>query len=342
MNPDFNRLAQVLERKKPDGPALFEFFLNVPLYRKMADADIAEKYRDDEVEWNSAHPLIISAFKNAGYDHVTVKGSDMLFAQDEFEQKESRSINAGHMIRNRADFEAYAWPDPDSYDYSSLESTELPGGMKFIVFGPGGVLENTIALVGYENLCMMLFDDPKLAADIFNAIGERFVRYYEICARYDNVGALISNDDWGYKTQTMLSTADMRKYVFPWHKKIVEAIHGGGKYAILHSCGQLSDVMDDIIDDMKYDGKHSYEDVIMPVEEAYEKWHDRIAILGGIDLDFVCTASPEEIGQRSGKMLEKAEKSGGSYALGTGNSVPEYVPDEKYFALIDVVRGQRG
>ena len=39
----------------------------------------------------------------------------------------------------------------------------------------------------------------------FGAVGSRLVRYYEICAAYDTVGALISNDDWGFKSQTMLS-----------------------------------------------------------------------------------------------------------------------------------------
>jgi len=91
--------------------------------------------------------------------------------------------------------------------------------------------------------------------------------------------------------------------------------------------------MDDIINDMEFDGKYSYEDIIQPVEEAYEEYGQRIAILGGIDVDFVCRHSPEEVFNRSKKMLERAE-SKGSFALGTGNSVPEYVPDENYFAMI--------
>ena len=47
-----------------------------------------------------------------------------------------------------------------------------------------------------------------------------------------------------------------------------------------------------LIDEMGYDGKHSYEDTIEPVEEAYERYHRRIAILGGIDVNFVCRATP--------------------------------------------------
>jgi uroporphyrinogen decarboxylase len=173
--------------------------------------------------------------------------------------------------------------------------------------------------------------------DIFDAVGQRLVRYYEICAAYESVGALIVNDDWGFKTSTMLSPADMRRYVFGWTKKIVEAIHKTGKPAILHSCGNLERVMDDIIDDMKFDAKHSFEDVIIPIEQAYEKWGGRIAILGGIDMDFMCRSTPEQIRQRCQAMLMKTATKGG-YALGTGNSVPEYVPFDNYIAMIDCVR----
>jgi uroporphyrinogen decarboxylase len=49
-----------------------------------------------------------------------------------------------------------------------------------------------------------------------------------------------------------------------------------------------------------------------------------------MDLDFVCTKSPAEIRARSLAMLELGQK---GYALGTGNSVPDYVPDDNYFAM---------
>jgi uroporphyrinogen decarboxylase len=101
----------------------------------------------------------------------------------------------------------------------------------------------------------------------------------------------------------------------------------------MHSCGNLKTLMDDIIDDIRYDGKHSYEDTILPVEEAYELYGRRIAILGGIDVDFVIRSEPEVVYRRSKVMLERSAERGG-YALGTGNSVPEYVPPEHYFAMI--------
>jgi len=54
--------------------------------------------------------------------------------------------------------------------------------------------------------------------------------------------------------------------------------------------------------------------------------------MGGIDLDFVCRATPDAIYQRARWMMERTSEEG-AFALGTGNSVPEYVPRENYFAM---------
>jgi len=327
--PNFENLLKVLRREVPDRPTLFEFFMNDTLYERLAGP-----VPDDGRPW-PAFRRLIAAFAAAGYDYATIAGSDFCFPKPDRDSRDTISLSEGGIITDRASFQAYDWPDADALDYSRLTELagELPAGMKIIVPGPCGVLENAIQLVGYETLCFILADDPALAHDIFDTVGSRLLRYYEICASFETVGALIGNDDWGFKTQPMLSPADMRQYVLPWHKRIVEAIHAAGKPAILHSCGNLVSIADDIIDEIGYDGKHSYEDNIEPIEQAYERWGGRIAVLGGIDLDFICRSTPEQVRRRSEAMLERAAERGG-YALGTGNSVPEYVPQENYLAMI--------
>lgn len=339
--PDFKNLLAVLRREVPPRPTLFEFFLNDRLYKKLAGAAYT-----DSPDWRLRTPMLIAAFARAGYDYATVHGSNFALERsiergEHDGDTQTVSLNQDPLITDRKSFEAYHWREPEDFDYSSLQAAEadLPAGMRLIAYGPGGVLENAVQIVGYDNLCLMLYDDPELVSDIFENIGERLVRHYRKCLAYKTVGACISNDDWGFKTQTMISLKDMRKYVFPWHQRIVETIHQAGLPAILHSCGQADEIMEDVIRVMRYDGKHSFEDVIQPVEQAYRQWGRKIAILGGIDLDFICRSSPEAIQRRARAMLELAAPQG-AYALGTGNSVPEYVADEKYFALISVVTGQ--
>lgn len=330
--PDFQQLLAVLERKKPSRPTLFEFFLNGPLYDRLVPEKAS--FAGDR---DAAARVMILAYQRLGYDAVnlTVPGFSFTSGQVMRRREKSVSMDEGSVLHNRTDLAAFSWPDPNLADYAFFDrlGAVLPKGMKIIVYGPGGVLENVVELVGYEATCMMIHDDPGLAQEIFAGVGERLVRYYELAAKFENVGACISNDDWGFKTQTMFSPTDMRKFVFPWHKKIVQTIHAAGKPAILHSCGHFQRIIEDVIDDMQYDARHSYEDSILPVEEFYEQYHNRIAILGGIDLDFVCRESPEAVYQRSKAMLRRS-KQRGSFALGTGNSVPDYVPHEKYFAML--------
>lgn len=330
--PDFARLEKVLQKKNPGEAVLFEFFLNARVYSRLSGEKV-EGLACDSVEYST---IMIKAFEKAGYDYATLRLPGFWFSAGEHRAEKSISLNEGAVISDRASFDAYPWPEPEKSKAVALEemaAERLPDKMKMIVCGPGGVLENVIRLVGYDNLCMMLYDDPGLTKDIFDAVGSRLVRYYELVAPLAHTGACISNDDWGFKTQPMLPPSAMREYVFPWHKRIVEAIHKAGKYAILHSCGNASEIWEDIITDMKYDGKHSYEDAISPVEVEYEKFAGRIGIMGGLDVHFVATSEPDAVYRRAKLMLERTAKKG-SYALGTGNSVPEFVPDENYAAMI--------
>ncbi len=329
--PDFRNMLAVLDRKKPPRPVLFELFLNKPLYERLAGRTCPD---DSPLEYLK---LVTEAFAAAGYDYVSTHACDMHFSTAGRHMEKTVSLNEGFVITDRASFRSYDWPDPDACDYSRLGdiASFLPEGMKLMAMGPGGVLENVIALTGYENLCYLLFDDEALAGDMFDAVGERLVRYYVNALRYGSVGMVMSNDDWGFKTQTFLPPEQMRKYVFPWHKRIVDLAHEHNRPALLHSCGYAGEIMEDIIA-LGFDGKHSYEDIILPVEECYRRWGGRIAILGGMDVDFLIKSDPAAIRSRCRDMLALTEEKGG-YALGSGNSIPEYIPYEKYMAMIGSV-----
>ncbi|GHU98052.1 hypothetical protein FACS1894211_01160 [Clostridia bacterium] len=328
MKADFNQFLKILRREQADRPVLFEMLLNDRLWR----AACGSKY--DVSSPLAAMCSAVRTFWYYGYDCAIVRGSGYWFNAPATEAgKESVSLNASAAITDRQSLAAYPWMDADKCDYSALDAIadDLPDNMKTVVMGPGGVLENVISLAGFDNLCLLLYDDPQLVWDLFEKVGSGLVKYYERSAEHESVGALISNDDWGFNTQTMLSVGDMRKFVFPWHKKIVETIRRKGKPAILHSCGNYSMILNDLFA-LGYDARHSYEDKIMPVEQAYDQLKGHMAVLGGIDVDFLIRSPESEIVRRCKNILEKTANCG--YALGTGNSVPAYMADEKYFALL--------
>lgn len=331
--PNFENMLKVLNRECPERPVLFELFMNMPLYELVNGEKLPS---NDPV---AVLRFTAEAFAKMGYDYVTAHGSDFRFPTNDKHRGKTISLNEGFVITDEASFDAYKWPSPDDFDMSRLGDIKkfLPDGMKLMVMGPCGVLENAISIVGYDNLCYMIYEEPELAERVFAEIGTRLVRYYELALQYDAVGMVCANDDWGFNTQTFLSPDQMRKYVFPWHKKIVDLAHAKGRPVLLHSCGNFRDVIDDTIA-LGFDAKHSYEDNILPIEQAYEAWHDRIALIGGLDVDFICKKTPEEVAARTKAMLERTESRGG-WAVGTGNSVPEYIPVNTFFAMLEAAIG---
>jgi uroporphyrinogen decarboxylase len=240
-------------------------------------------------------------------------------------------------ISNWDEFHAFPWPDPEKLAARNLEwlQENLPEDMCLI--GSGGFAhfaEFLTWLMGYETLCYALFDQRDLVA----AISRRLIEFYQVVVRrlleFDRVQVIWGSDDMGYRGGTLISPNDLREFVLPGHRAMAQAAHAAGRPYLLHSCGKLDAIMDDLLDDVRIDGLHSFEDTTKTVEETKRKYGHRIAVLGGIDVDFLCRAEEAAIRARVRRTLEACQP-GGGYCLGTGNSVANYVPLEKYLAMLD-------
>ena len=253
------------------------------------------------------------------------------------------------VIKDRADFEKYPWEQiPDLYFkkygayFDALQAAMPKDIMAF--GGPGnGIFECVQELTGYENLCYIKADDEQLYTDLFKKIGEtnykiwkRFLKQYGGCYAVFRFG-----DDLGFKHSTLLSAEDIKLHILPQYKKIVDMIHSTGKPFLLHSCGCIFNVMDDIISKVGIDAKHSNEDEIAPFWEWVERYGDRIGNFGGIDTDVVCRRSKPELRDYITEVVAKSKGHGG-FAFGSGNSIPDYVPVENFIAMNEIIREIRG
>ncbi len=350
MKPDFKIIRQAATR---DGvpPRL-------PLYEHFVDKEVIEAimgFRFSEVSSREEYwKKQIEFYRQMGYDYVPVElgpkfcNTKYLYADDTaLYSKGQRSWVNEHegAIRTREDVEnPDLWPSPENaFDYDEFEliASLLPEDMKIIGGASGGPFEHASFLMGLENLCIALYEDEEMVGKLFERIGTTLAAIAERLVKLDAVGIYRFGDDLGYKSATMISPEMLRKYVFPWQKKVVDIAHRAGKPFLLHSCGQLKDVMDDLIDYVGIDCKHSFEDAIMPITEAKKLWGDRVALFGGIDVDFLCRSTPQQVRERTLRIMEECSK-GGGYAVGSGNTIANYVPVKNYLAMIDAAREFNG
>ena len=155
-----------------------------------------------------------------------------------------------------------------------------------------------------------------------------------ILDRYTDVFAICRfGDDLGFKTSTLVSPDTIRRHIIPQYRRVIDLIHASGRPFLWHSCGNIFAIMDDMIE-IGIDAKHSNEDNIALFDDWITRYGDRIGLLGGIDLDLLCRETPEAIfsqALRDGKRFRRQAK---GYALGSGNSIPDYVPPDSYLALV--------
>ena len=95
--------------------------------------------------------------------------------------------------------------------------------------------------------------------------------------------------------------------------------------------------MDDVIA-LGIGAKHSNEDAIAPFDEWIERYGDRIGLLGGIDVDILCQNTPDVIVDDVFEKGTRFRQAANGYALGSGNSIPDYVPVEGYMAMIEAAQ----
>jgi uroporphyrinogen decarboxylase len=337
--PDFDRLLTVLKLQGEPDRLPFLDFMHDPLIMQQAlgrempgDAEGRRQFRVDFAA-ECGYDVVRGTVANYHF-----RGPEHRRAEDTAEvsrgERSWRDDHAG-LIASWEDFEVYPWPRIEEADFSDIEALSgmLPANMKIVVALPSGVLENLIRVTGYEPLCFMLQDDPELVRAIADRVGECELALYEALVDFEEIGALWLNDDLGFKTATMVSPDSLREYVFPWHTKLVECAHRHDTPVILHACGNVSEVMEDLIA-TGIDAKHSFEDIIMPVAQFEREYGDRLAAIGGIDMDVISRCSEDEVREYTRGVIEECAP-GGGWALGTGNSVPNYVPVQNFLAMLD-------
>jgi uroporphyrinogen decarboxylase len=188
-------------------------------------------------------------------------------------------------------------------------------------------------LLGYENLFLLSHDEPELVESVFEQWGKKVYEFYQEAVRYPEVGAIFHGDDLGYKTGTMLSPDFLRRNVFPWFKKYASLAHQEGKMFWLHSCGNLTEIMEDLIEDVGIDALHSFEDGCCSVMEYKRRYGERIGILGGIDMDKLVRMNESELRGYVREILDECMPD--RYALGSGNTVANYIPVKNYLIMLD-------
>ncbi len=349
--PDIKQFVDIITgREKPQKVHLAELFADWEVMQWITEDIIGRKWvpeNKSDIEQMKQHLLCqIEYWYRMGYDYIRIAGGlefvDTTTAADEVgenlgKEKRNWADMHGGPIQSFEDFEKYPWPvvkDENLWMYEFV-AENLPDGMGLMACPSSGFLEVPMEmLIGYESMAMMIYDNPELIKAVFDKHRGLMLDVYKKVVGIEQLAGFFQGDDMGYKTGTMFSPDFLKEYSLPGHKLAAALAHEHDKIYILHSCGQLNEIYDYLIDEIKIDAKHSYEDVIMPVEDFCAEYGSRVAAIGGVDLNLLSMADEKTVRERVRKILAACMPSG-RYALGSGNSVTNYCKQENILAMFD-------
>lgn len=338
LKPDFERYLKALHCEEPDRVPQGDW--HVDQRPKEAFMGRPVKTLQDQVDfWYTAGFDYMTASSGIlepvrAPEGMTTKGDGV---HTEYGDKVSREWALTHegMLTSWEKFETYKWPTVDDLDLSKWDVFDkiLPKGMKAILL-LGKIYTPAWMYMGAETFFDALEKDEELAGAIINKIGDIQFQTFLRVTEHPCVGAVLNPDDIAFNTGLLVHPKYLRKYLFPWYKKMGKICREKGIGFIFHSDGDCTEVMDDLIDC----GFHAFNPIqpnAMNIVEVKKKWGKKLCLIGNINLDSTLTlGTPEDVRAEVYERIRTIGP-GGGYMVSSSNSITDYVPPENMKALLD-------
>lgn len=118
---------------------------------------------------------------------------------------------------------------------------------KFIMAHGISIYERVHFIRGLENTWIDIYENPKELCELIDILTDMNVYMIKRYASY-GADALITSDDWGLQNSLMISPDKWREIWKPRYRKIYQTAHENGLLTVLHSCGDIRLILDDLVD----------------------------------------------------------------------------------------------
>jgi uroporphyrinogen decarboxylase len=342
------RVAKALRHERPDRVPIHEAFWEATQNRWRGEGLPPDISADDYFE---------TAIRTIGIDNsfgfpteevertdqwVTVRDDWGILKRDWLDHRSTPEL-LDFRVKSRADWDALKGrlaPDPSRYDWEALkaEHARLREQGKFVCISVIPGYEATWRKTGPEALLIAIADAPEWVMEMYEYDADSIIGGARLFIErgFDFDGAWLW-DDLAYKNGPLFSPKAYRAQLLPYHKRVVDFFHSQGRPVILHSCGNITDLVPALLD-AGFDCLQALE-VKAGVDLAFlvREYGGSACFMGGVDVR-TFWAEDEAVFEREvlGK-LDIGMSNPGGYVFHSDHSIPPQVSFQRYARVVELV-----
>lgn len=213
---------------------------------------------------------------------------------------------------------------PSHEQYIDTVARARPADSFLVASLSGALFVKAWQLRGMDNLLMDMIWHKDYCEALLDLVVDADLAMLEKVLAADVDGVLLG-DDWGTQKSLFMSPDLWRKYIAPRHARIWSRVREAGKYAMLHSCGNILDVLSEI-DGIGVQILNPVQPECMDIATVKRRAGDRLTLWGGIGTQHALPrGTPEEVCR---EVRETAEvlSAGGGYITSPAQYVQGDVP----------------
>lgn len=231
------------------------------------------------------------------------------------------------------------FPDPlDPRFFEDIPDKLARYGDRFRLYCIGfSLFERAWTLRGMENLLMDFIEHPRFVHELLEAITDYNIAQVRAALTYD-IDAIEFGDDWGQQRGLLMGYPLWKEFIYPQLKRLYGVVRDAGKYVFIHSCGDVDELFDDLID-IGLNCFNPFQPDVMDVDSILRQYRGRLAFWGGLSTQQTLPfGTVREVRSMTRHLIEVGQA--GSFILAPSHDVTPDVPLENMLAFIEEVLAQ--
>jgi uroporphyrinogen decarboxylase len=293
-----------------------------------------------------------SELENSLQNHLLKLGSDIGFFtdlgddcfQDVFGVVWDRRVDKDiGIVKNQVltapSLKNYQFPNPlDPRFFADIPDKIAHFGDRLRVFQIGfSLYERAWTLRGLQTLMMDFYDHADFVHELLATIADYNICQIQEALKYD-FDAVYFGDDWGQQHGLQMGPRLWRQFIYPQLKRMYRAAHQAGKYVFIHSCGDVDELFDELIE-IGVNCFNPFQPEVMDVLSLMEKYRGRITFHGGLSTQNTLPyGTVEDVKAETNRLIEHGRQ--GSYILAPAHDVEGDVPLKNMLAFIEIAQEQ--